>query len=299
MELTALAISICILYFIFLFYHRQFDNNATQYLPDKINPNDYDKIDDDTNTPYKDCFAIYPTTKDKCDSCGGNDYHLLTVMDDKQTHIIDGIVLKPGKYCIRSNLPKCDLNLGILIINGLNDFRCICKYPHFYSGPSCSTKVACGGNPDIPIVTKDNVPITPEDNVDYYVENAHCKCPTYDAYGFAYLNPDTFPSSQCLLDPCLYPIPQADPNYGLTIDKKCKCPTITPNRGSEYSPCSACQNLPRSVPKEYKYPITLAVDCFNEFSILGDMYKFYPCSVLRNPVSCGTAEVNFEIDKEP
>lgn len=299
MELTILALSICILYFIFLFYHKQFDNNVTQYLPDKINPNDHDNIDDDMNQNYRDCFAIYPTTQNSCQSCGGNDYHLITVPNDKQTHVIDGIVLKPGNYCIRSNLPKCNSNLGLLVINGVNDFRCICKYPHFYSGPTCSTKVACGGNPDIPIVTAANVIISPDDNVDYYLEKAHCKCPTYDTYGFVYLNADKFQSSQCILDPCLYPIPQADPKYGLTEDKKCNCPSITPNRTSPYSPCSACQTLPKMIPSDYKYPLTIAVDCFNEFSILSDMYNRYPCSILRNPVSCGTAQINFEISEEP
>lgn len=299
MELTTLALSICLLYFILVFYHLQFNDNVYLSKPDKINPKDYESIEDDRNATYNDCYAIYPTAVPKCLPCGGNDYHLITIDDDQQSHVVDGIVLKPGMYCMRSNLPKCNSNLGVLVINGLNDFRCVCKFPHFYSGPSCATKVACGGDEHIPIVDKDGKEIGIDDNVDYYQALAHCKCPQYDPYGFVYLNEKYYKTPQCILDPCLYPLPKADAAYGLNGEGKCVCPTVTPNKGSEYSPCSACQNLPKMVPVGHEYPVKIAVDCYNEFSVISDLVTKYPCATLRSPIYCGTAEIDVGAGIEP
>lgn len=300
LELALLGLCLFIVIFLFAFYHLQFPSEIYLNDVDKKNPADYDDIATNDNPSVNDCVAIYQTKDDAkaCAFCGGSTYHLIDVVKDQ---VVNGITLRPGKYCVRDSLPKCDDNKGILLVNGNNNYRCVCKYPHYFDGPSCATKVACGGDSATLLVDRDGEVIDTSYNVDYYAVGAKCKCPSYNPSGLSYLNSNQFPSSQCILDPCLYPTPYLDPDLGLQADGKCKCSSQVPNRGGEYTPCSSCQSSPQEVPDDFgqngkdSYTITIPSDCYNEFSTVGDIALKYPCAVLRSPVNCGESKLLFGV----
>lgn len=279
-----------VLLFIYLFFPNQIndmrtDNPTFGHDTSEIS---YDSLSDNFN---KQCALVYPFDKneDKCQSCNGFEYRKITI-EEGHTHVVDGIRLKAGEYCIIDHLPDCDVNKGILMVSG-NQGRCLCRFPQYFDGPSCSTRVAC---PEHNLVDKDNRVLNTDQFHDYYALEAKCVCDTYDKNGYA-LKSLGF---ECVIDPCLYPGVYLPTDVGWIENKsgyrECVCGAdgILTNRNGPHSKCSNCSQTLEEVGKN-DLKRTLAFDCANRNSLVVDLFHHYPCFSLNTDSNCGESFFTF------
>lgn len=279
---------VAILLFIYLFYPYQLENMTLSRKTFGEDPTaGFHNLPDHY---AHNCRVLYRRDKeeDDCTACSGQEYRKIEVAEGT-THVVDGVVLTPGHYCLMKHLPDCDPTKGILTISG-NRATCLCRFPQFFDGPSCSTRVACPGNP---LVDKDGNILHTDQFHDYYALGARCRCDAYDTDG----HPIKSVGYECLIDPCMYPgvyLPE-DSGWIEQPDgtRACVCKgDILSNRDGPYSKCSNCnQNV--QGPASGDYTRRIALDCANQHSRAVDLLTMYPCYTLNTDSNCGQATFVF------
>jgi hypothetical protein len=231
------------------------------------------------------CKALYKTDNTFCNSCEGHTYTLKTIKKGDVVSV-DGKILLPGNYCIKTTIPDCDTSKGVLIVDANDTYDCICKYPEFFNGPSCNTKVACVNNfQDGYLVDKTGTKIDASADVNFYEVGAHCVCDTLHTETGLKLT--SLGDTECVIDPCLYPLPFPEEDAKGYDRGACTCGTILKNQNPNEirSPCSSCLF-------EFKDNFaTIPFNCYNQYQFVQSISTLYPCLSLRDPSNCGTAQV--------
>lgn len=246
----------------------------TPFTPDNNDPKD--KI---TSFDDYDCKAIYKG--EDCPPCKEFTY---TKKYLTSSVFINNVAIEPGNYCVRNNVPKCHPDKGVLIIDDQDLFKCICKYPNYFNGVDCSKQVACTTHfgKTFPLVDSKGNKVS--GNLNYYEDKIKCDC------GEDVLKMATMGFTNCVIDPCLYPLPKPAKKIIGYSNGKCKCDLPLKNVLGSSTPCSSCVfNL--NLLKTNTYVFNVPLKCFNNFHTSVSLSMLYPCSSMELPSSCGNAKV--------
>lgn len=273
-----LVFSLITIVSIICFFSLQFKSKF--FLEEYGNKLNLNNLDQKNNTK---CKVIFKTEKLLCENCGGKSYSIREV-ENGHVLSVNGQILTPGKYCVRDDIPLCDSFKGILVIDADETFECICRYPEYFNGPNCATQVACRSIVGLgKLVDEEDNEIT--ENVDYYKTKAKCKC--NNLHTGSGLRMTELGRTECIIDPCLYPLPFPEKDAIGFKNNQCNCGKIIKNIISDdlRSPCSSCTY-------DYKdYEAKIPIKCYNQNQLVQSLTNLYPCVSLRDDNSCGETKV--------
>lgn len=284
-----------ILFIVMFFQYRL--NNIVERVPvirkgELITLDEFQNLRHLDNSIVPSCRAFFETNDEqicKKTVCQGSVTYRYVELTT-QTVVVSGIMLKPGKYCVQESIPQCDPLKGIVTIDANQEFKCLCKYPNFFNGPTCSEMVACKNNyfmkkdGYLQYPNGEKVDITQD--LDFNSLDIYCNCHGITEEGFRM---HSLGQTACILDPCTYPlINPIESIKGLdSATMTCDCGTegIVRNEWDLNTPCSSCYY------STSKNTFQMPAHCFNNQSLLFEVSQIYPCYDLNSETFCGTTNI--------